>query len=76
LASGCSVEPSGRRDPPDRHPCVVAESLGFEKGLGQGFCRALVFTGVITAMILIATIVAAIQGHGHCQGFRSRVSRG
>ena len=39
---------------------VVAESLGFEKGLGHGFRRAPVFVGVITAMIVIATIVAVI----------------
>jgi NRAMP (natural resistance-associated macrophage protein)-like metal ion transporter len=41
---------------------VVSESLGFEKGLGQPARRAPVFVGVITAMILIATVVAVIPG--------------
>jgi Mn2+/Fe2+ NRAMP family transporter len=41
---------------------VVAESLGFEKGIGLGFRDAPTFTGVITAMILIATVVAVIPG--------------
>lgn len=41
---------------------VVAESLGFEKGLGRGFRDAPLFTGVITAMILVATVVAVIPG--------------
>jgi NRAMP (natural resistance-associated macrophage protein)-like metal ion transporter len=41
---------------------VVAESLGFEKGLGHRPGEAPVFVGVITAMILVATIVAVIPG--------------
>jgi NRAMP (natural resistance-associated macrophage protein)-like metal ion transporter len=41
---------------------VVAESLGFEKGLGHSPQDAPVFVGVITAMIVIATIVAVIPG--------------
>ena len=41
---------------------VVSESLGFEKGIGRGFREAPAFTGVITAMIAIATVVAVIPG--------------
>ena len=41
---------------------VVAESLGFEKGIGRGFRDAPTFTGVITAMILVSTAVAVIPG--------------
>jgi NRAMP (natural resistance-associated macrophage protein)-like metal ion transporter len=41
---------------------VVAESLGFEKGIGRRSEEAPVFMGVITAMIVIATIVAMVPG--------------
>jgi NRAMP (natural resistance-associated macrophage protein)-like metal ion transporter len=41
---------------------VVAESLGFEKGLGQSARQAPVFVGVITLMIAVATIVAVVPG--------------
>jgi Mn2+/Fe2+ NRAMP family transporter len=41
---------------------VVAESLGFEKGIGLGFGDAPTFTGVMTAMILVSTVVAVIPG--------------
>ena len=39
---------------------VVAESLGFEKGLGRSVGEAPVFVGLITAMIAIATAVPGI----------------
>lgn len=41
---------------------VVAESLGFEKGLSHRPSEARTFVGVITAMIAIATVVAVIPG--------------
>jgi len=41
---------------------VVSESLGFEKGIGRRAGEAPVFMGLITAMIVIATIVAVIPG--------------
>jgi Mn2+/Fe2+ NRAMP family transporter len=41
---------------------VVFESLGFEKGIGRGFADAPTFTAVITAMILLAAVVAVIPG--------------
>jgi Mn2+/Fe2+ NRAMP family transporter len=41
---------------------VVAESLGFEKGVGRRPTEAPVFVGVITAMIVIATVVAIVPG--------------
>src|SRR5205085_8500742 len=41
---------------------VVSESLGFEKGLGHSPGEAPVFTGLITAMIAVATVVAVIPG--------------
>jgi NRAMP (natural resistance-associated macrophage protein)-like metal ion transporter len=41
---------------------VVAESLGFEKGLSRRPSEAPTFVAVITAMILIATVVAVIPG--------------
>jgi Mn2+/Fe2+ NRAMP family transporter len=41
---------------------VVAESLGFEKGIGRRTEEAPVFVGLITAMIAISTIVAIIPG--------------
>jgi NRAMP (natural resistance-associated macrophage protein)-like metal ion transporter len=41
---------------------VVAESLGFEKGLSHRPSEAPTFVGVITAMILIAAVVAVIPG--------------
>jgi Mn2+/Fe2+ NRAMP family transporter len=41
---------------------VVAESLGFEKGIGRGFRDAPTFTGVITAMIAVSGLVAVIPG--------------
>ncbi len=41
---------------------VVAESLGFEKGIGRRTEEAPVFMGLITAMIVISTIVAMVPG--------------
>jgi NRAMP (natural resistance-associated macrophage protein)-like metal ion transporter len=41
---------------------VVAESLGFEKGLSRSPSEAPTFVAVITGMILIATVVAVIPG--------------
>ncbi len=41
---------------------VVAESLGFEKGIGRRTEEAPVFMGLITAMILISTVVAMVPG--------------
>jgi len=41
---------------------VVAESLGFEKGLSRRPSEAPTFVAVITVMILIATVVAVIPG--------------
>ena len=41
---------------------VVSESLGFEKGLGRSPGEAPVFVGLISAMIVVATIVAVIPG--------------
>jgi Mn2+/Fe2+ NRAMP family transporter len=41
---------------------VVAESLGFEKGIGRRSEEAPVFMGVITAMIAIAAVVAMVPG--------------
>lgn len=41
---------------------VVAESLGFEKGLSHSAREAPVFVGIITAMIAISTIVAVVPG--------------
>ncbi len=41
---------------------VVAESLGFEKGIGRRTEEAPVFMGLITAMIVVSTIVAVIPG--------------
>jgi NRAMP (natural resistance-associated macrophage protein)-like metal ion transporter len=41
---------------------VVAESLGFEKGIGRRTEEAPVFVGLITAMIAISTLVAVIPG--------------
>jgi Mn2+/Fe2+ NRAMP family transporter len=41
---------------------VVAESLGFEKGIGRRSAEAPVFMGVITAMIVISGLVAMIPG--------------
>ena len=41
---------------------VVSESLGFEKGLSQRPSEAPVFVGIISAMIVVATIVAIIPG--------------
>jgi Mn2+/Fe2+ NRAMP family transporter len=41
---------------------VVAESLGFEKGIGRRTEEAPVFVGLITAMIAISTLVAAVPG--------------
>jgi NRAMP (natural resistance-associated macrophage protein)-like metal ion transporter len=41
---------------------VVAESLGFEKGLSRRPREAPTFVGVITGMIVVATIVAVIPG--------------
>ncbi|MGE5408462.1 MAG: Nramp family divalent metal transporter [Syntrophothermus sp.] len=41
---------------------VVAESLGFEKGIGRRSDEAPVFMGLITAMIAISTIVAMVPG--------------
>jgi Mn2+/Fe2+ NRAMP family transporter len=41
---------------------VVSESLGFEKGLGHSPRDAPVFVGLITAMIVVATLVAVTPG--------------
>jgi NRAMP (natural resistance-associated macrophage protein)-like metal ion transporter len=41
---------------------VIAESLGFEKGLSHRMREAPVFLGVISAIIAIATVVAVIPG--------------
>ncbi|MBS1889505.1 MAG: Nramp family divalent metal transporter [Actinobacteria bacterium] len=41
---------------------VVAESLGFEKGIGRRTEEAPVFMGLITAMIVISTVVAMVPG--------------
>jgi NRAMP (natural resistance-associated macrophage protein)-like metal ion transporter len=41
---------------------VVAESLGFEKGIGRRSTEAPVFMGLITAMIIVSTIVAMVPG--------------
>jgi Mn2+/Fe2+ NRAMP family transporter len=41
---------------------VVAESLGFEKGIGRRAEEAPVFIGLITAMILVSTLVAIVPG--------------
>jgi Mn2+/Fe2+ NRAMP family transporter len=41
---------------------VVAESLGFEKGIGRRSTEAPVFMGLITAMIVISTLVAMVPG--------------
>ncbi len=41
---------------------VVSESLGYEKGLGRNRGEAPVFVGIITAMIVVSTIVAVIPG--------------
>ena len=41
---------------------VVSESLGFEKGIGRRAGEAPVFMGLITTMIVVATIVAIIPG--------------
>lgn len=41
---------------------VVAESLGFEKGLSHRPSEAPTFVGVITAMIAIAAVVAVVPG--------------
>jgi Mn2+/Fe2+ NRAMP family transporter len=41
---------------------VVAESLGFEKGLSRRPSEAPTFVAVITGMILIATVIAVIPG--------------
>lgn len=41
---------------------VVAESLGFEKGIGRRTEEAPVFVGLITLMIVVSTIVAVVPG--------------
>jgi Mn2+/Fe2+ NRAMP family transporter len=41
---------------------VVAESLGFEKGIGRRSDEAPVFMGLITVMIVVATIIAMVPG--------------
>jgi Mn2+/Fe2+ NRAMP family transporter len=41
---------------------AVAESLGFEKGIGRRRDEAPVFIGLITAMIVISTLVAMVPG--------------
>ena len=41
---------------------VVSESLGFEKGLSRTPGEAPVFVGLITAMIVVATVIAVIPG--------------
>lgn len=63
LGSGCSA-PSllAAAILPIATSYVVSESLGFEKGIGRRANEAPVFVGVITAMIMISTIVAVIPG--------------
>lgn len=41
---------------------AVAESLGFEKGIGRRRDEAPVFIGLITVMIVISTLVAMVPG--------------
>jgi Mn2+/Fe2+ NRAMP family transporter len=41
---------------------VVAESLGFEKGIGRRSAEAPVFMGLITGMIVVSTLVAMVPG--------------
>ncbi len=41
---------------------VVSESLGYEKGIGRRREEAPVFVGIITAMIVLSTLVAIIPG--------------
>src|SRR5579862_5797612 len=41
---------------------VIAETFGFEKGISHRFREAPVFVGVVTALILIGTVVALIPG--------------
>jgi Mn2+/Fe2+ NRAMP family transporter len=41
---------------------VVAESLGFEKGIGRRTDEAPVFIGLITVMIVVSTLVAMVPG--------------
>jgi Mn2+/Fe2+ NRAMP family transporter len=41
---------------------AVAESLGFEKGIGRRRDEAPVFIGLITAMIVISTLIAMVPG--------------
>jgi Mn2+/Fe2+ NRAMP family transporter len=41
---------------------AVAESLGFEKGIGRRTAEAPIFMGLITAMIVISTLVAMVPG--------------
>jgi Mn2+/Fe2+ NRAMP family transporter len=41
---------------------VVAESLGFEKGIGRRTEEAPVFVGLITAMIIVSMLVAIVPG--------------
>jgi Mn2+/Fe2+ NRAMP family transporter len=41
---------------------VIAETFGFEKGISHRFRDAPVFTGTITTLILIGTVVALIPG--------------
>lgn len=41
---------------------VVAESLGYEKGIGRRTEEAPVFMGLITAMIVVSTLVAMVPG--------------
>src|SRR6201986_5059075 len=41
---------------------AVAESLGFEKGIGRRTEEAPVFVGLITAMIVVSTLVAMVPG--------------
>jgi len=41
---------------------VISESLGYEKGIGRARGEAPVFVGIITAMIVLSTIVAIIPG--------------
>lgn len=41
---------------------VIAESLGYEKGIGRRTEEAPVFMGLITAMIAVSTLVAIVPG--------------
>ena len=51
------------RSSPSPTSYVVSESLGYEKGIGRGANEAPVFVTVITAMIVVAAMVAMVPGN-------------